>query len=254
MPQPSLSIVIPTLNAAAQLPGCLATLREAGRQWPDRLELLVVDGGSDDGTKALAAAAGAALLDSAPGRGVQLARGAREARGKWLLFLHADSRLEAGWSGAVAAWMAQARPRDQAAYFTLRFDSRAPAARRLERLVRWRNDRFQLPYGDQGLLITRRLYRRVGGYGAEPLMEDVALVRRLRRAPPQPNPRAIPQQDASSGRVLVRLPVAVTTSAARYEREGWLWRALRNLTLLLLYFLGLPPRRLVGFYAARNKG
>ena len=222
-----LSVVIPTLNAAAALPACLAAL--AGEPVA---ELLVADGGSGDGTERLAAAAGARVVQVRPGRGPQQAAGAAAARGTWLLFLHADTRLAEGWRSAVAAYMAEPGNGGRAAHFSFALDDQSQSARRLERLVAWRCRRFALPYGDQGLLLSRALYDKVGGYRSLPLMEDVDLVRRI------------------GGRRLDPLPIAAITSAGRYRREGYVPRSLRNLCCLTLYFLGLPPRLLARLYGA----
>lgn len=224
---PRLSVVVPTLDAAAELPATLAALRAES---PAGLEILVVDGGSADETAALAEAAGCRLLRTPPGRGPQLAAGAAAAAGEWLLFLHADSRLQPGWAAAVEAFLQDPGNTEKAAYFRLRFDSEAAGARRVERLANWRARRLGLPYGDQGLLLSRALYQRLGGHPPWPLMEDVALVRRLGR------------------RRLVALPVPLLTSAARYRRDGWWRRPLRNLARLTLYFLGVPPERLARRY------
>lgn len=212
-----LSVVVPTLNAAATLPACLAALGEAD-------EILVVDGGSADGTARIAEAAGARLIHSPKGRGLQLGAGAEAARGDWLLFLHDDTILGADWRGAVAAHVARA-PRE-AACFRFRLDDPAWQARLIERGVAAR----RFPYGDQGLLISRALYEAVGGYRPLPLMEDVDLVRRLGR------------------RRLALLDADAITSAARWRREGWARRSARNAGLLLLYRLGVSPQRLAMLY------
>jgi rSAM/selenodomain-associated transferase 2 len=225
LPAPRLSVVIPTLNAAAALPGCLAALRPArARGLVD--QVLVADGGSTDATREIARESAAILVDSAPGRGTQLAAGARMAAGDWLLFLHADTRLAPGWAEAMLAHTADPAGADRAAAFRLAFDEVSPRAERLAALANWRSRRLGLPYGDQGLLIARALYDAVGGYADLPLMEDVDLARRLGR------------------RRLSLLPVAAVTSASRYRREGWRRRPLRNLTLLALWRLGVPPARL----------
>lgn len=224
-----LSVVIPTLNAAAALPGCLAALAEARRRGLVT-QVLVVDGGSRDATVTLAAAQGAGVLSAPPGRGGQLAAGAAVADGDWLLFLHADTRLAPGWDAAVAAFMTDPAAGTCAGVFRLAFDEESRAAARTAALANWRTRRLGLPYGDQGLLIPRALYQAVGGFGDMPLMEDVALARRLGRA-----------------RLCV-LPATAVTSAARYRRDGWWARSLRNLTILSLYLLGLPPRTLKRLY------
>ena len=218
----ALSVVIPTLNAAATLPATIAALARLPG------EVVVVDGGSGDGTAEVAARLGALVVRAARGRGSQLAAGVAAARGDWLLLLHADTVLAPGWAAAAYPFMAS-NPRS-AAYFRFALDAEEPAARILERRVAWRCRRFGLPYGDQGLLIARALRAEVGGIAALPLMEDVDLVRRIGRDR------------------LVALDVAAVTSAARYRRDGWHARSLRNLVCLGLYFLGVPPRLIARIY------
>ncbi|MGO8915192.1 MAG: TIGR04283 family arsenosugar biosynthesis glycosyltransferase [Stellaceae bacterium] len=226
---PPLSIVIPALDAAGTLRAALASLEE-GRDAGLVREVLVVDGGSGDATVALARDGGARVLVAPRGRGLQLAVGAASATGAWLLFLHADTRLARGWSGPVGDFLAQSADRRQAAYFRLRLDDAAPAARRLEAAVRWRCRALALPYGDQGLLLPAALYRALGGFRELPLMEDVDLARRLGRDR------------------LVPLAADAVTSAERYRRDGYIARPLRNLGCLALYFLGVPPRLLQRLY------
>ncbi len=216
-----LSVIIPTLDAAATLPACLDRLAGAD-------ELVVVDGGSKDGTSALAAARGARVIETARGRGGQLAAGAEAARGAWLLFLHADTLLGPEWLAAAQAHMDQ-RP-GQAAFFSFRLDDAAWQARLIELGVGLRVGALALPYGDQGLLVSRRLYEAVGGFRSLPLMEDVDLVRRLGR-------RRIRQID-----------VAAVTSAERWRRDGWWRRSARNLSCLALYTLGASPERIARHY------
>jgi len=221
-----LSAVIPTWNAAGTLPATLATLRGATIV----REVIVADGGSSDETAADARAAGAEVIAAPRGRGSQLAAGAAAAAGDWLLFLHADCRLEPGWEDAVGAFLAAPKAQSRAGYFDLALDDEAPAARRLERIVAWRCRALALPYGDQGLLIARTLYDAVGGFRPLPLMEDVDLVRRLGR------------------RRLARIGARCLASARRYRRDGYLRRPLRNLLCLSLYLAGVPAQRLVRLY------
>lgn len=217
-----LSIVIPTLNAAAELPATLAALRagEGGMA----VEIVVSDGGSRDATAEIARAAGASVVCGAAGRGGQLARGAAACRGSWVLFLHADTHLPADWGRVVFGHIERG---GGPAAFRLRFRAHgaAPAI-----VARWANIRsgLGLPYGDQGLLLDMERYRACGGFADIPLMEDVDIVRRL-------------------GRVTL-LPVHVRTSAARYETEGWLRRSFRNGWIMLRYRLGASPQSLVAGY------
>lgn len=221
-----LSVVIPSLDAANTLPGVLRALAEGGGE----VEVVVVDGGSADATPQLAAASGATAVTAPRGRGGQLAAGARRASAPWLLFLHADTVPAPGWWRETRAFMADPANAGRAAAFRFALDDGSAAARRLEALVAWRSRRLGLPYGDQGLLLSRRLYESVGGYRPLPLMEDVDLIRRIGR-----------------NRV-VMLETPAVTSATRYRRDGWLWRPLRNLGCLALYFAGVPPHLIARLY------
>jgi len=218
----AVSAVICALDASGPLPRALAAL--AG----GLAEVIVVDGGSTDDTRAVAAAHGARVLAGPRGRGVQLRAGVAAACGPWLLLLHADTVLGRDWSRAVAAHVAG--PAERAGYFRFALDADGPHARRLERMVAWRCRRLGLPYGDQGLLIHRDLLEQVGGVPALPLMEDVALVRRI------------------GARRLRALDADAVTSAARWERERWRRRSARNVLCLTAYLLGVPPRVLVRLY------
>ena len=221
------SVIVPALDAAATLAAALAALDE-GKSLIG--EIVVADGGSRDATREVARAGGAKFVAAPRGRGPQLAGGAAAARGAWLLFLHADTRLGPGWAGAAARFIAEARNRERAGYFRFRLDDRAAAARWLERAVAWRCRALGLAYGDQGLLLSRALYDRVGGFRALPLMEDVDLVRRIGKAR------------------LVPLAADALTSAARYRRGGYLLRSARNLCCLALWRMGVPPRLIARLY------
>lgn len=222
-----LSIIVPTLNAERTLGVTLDSLA-SGTQLI--CEVVVVDGGSSDATGDLARASGARVLTAARGRGSQLAAGAAATTGAWLMFLHADTVLDPAWPARVAAFINEPVSRERAAVFRFAIDDAAAAARRLERFVAWRGAALGLPYGDQGLLISRQLYDRVGGFAAIPIMEDVELIRRIGRTR------------------LVTLDCPAITSAARYRRTGYVARSARNLICLGLYFGGVPPRLIVRLY------
>ncbi|WP_185802895.1 TIGR04283 family arsenosugar biosynthesis glycosyltransferase [Pontivivens nitratireducens] len=224
MPAP-ISIIIPTLDSAAVLGPCLASLSDGVFEGLIA-ELILADGGSTDDIEAVADAAGARLISAPKGRGSQLAAGCAAARGEWLLVLHSDTTLSREWTGAVRDHMNDRA--DRAGWFRLRFDSSTPQARIVAGWANLRARWFGLPYGDQGLLIPAHLYRTNGGYPDIPLMEDVALVRRLPLSP---------------------LDATATTSAERYRRQGWLRRGWRNLGTLALYFAGVSPHRLAERYA-----
>jgi rSAM/selenodomain-associated transferase 2 len=227
-----ISVIIPTLNAERTLVHTLAALVPAVVDGVVQ-EAILVDGGSTDETRAIAEAAGTHLVEARPGRGSQLDAGAREARGDWLLFLHADTVLEPGWAEEAQNFMERVESgrRGQAAAsfcFALDDDGLMPCL--IESLVGLRCHFLALPYGDQGLLISRNLYNRLGGFRPLPLMEDVDLVRRLKR------------------RELVMLKSRAVTSGERYRREGYLARSLRNFGCVLLYYLHVPPRVLARLY------
>lgn len=221
--RPRLSVVIPALNAADGLPATLAALDPTD-------ELIVVDGGSRDGTVVLAGELGARVVETAPGRGGQLAAGASAATAHWLLFLHADTVLSAGWRDIVDGYLSRPDGAGRAACFRFALDDDSAQARRLERWVAWRVATLALPYGDQGLLIHRALYDRMGGYRPLPLMEDVDLIRRLGR------------------RRLTVLDVSAVTSARRWRQDGWLRRSARNLLCLALFYLGVSPGWIARLY------
>jgi len=226
MPAP-LSIIIPSLNAAADLPLCLESLLPGLEAGLIR-EVIVADAGSSDATRAIAGSSGATVIDCAAGRGKQLRAGADAARGEWLLFLHADTALSRDWAERTAVHMGT-RP-GMAAAFTLKYRSDAGAARWLETRANRRARWFGLPYGDQGLLITRALYNEIGGYADIPLMEDVRIVRAIGKAR------------------LVILAAEARTSAAKYERDGWRRRAWKNAWLVTRYLMGAPPEELAKVY------
>ena len=221
------SIIIPTLNAEADLPATLASLME-GLQAGVIRDVVVSDGGSCDQTVSMAEAAGAHVVTGVPGRGGQLRRGVAASTGAWRLVVHADTQLDAGWSNIVQ----EAMSKQLAGYGRLRFRAKgfAPAA-----VAIWANVRsriFGLPYGDQGLLIPRALYDNVGGYPDIPLMEDVALARALK------------------GR-LRSLWFTARTGPERYQQCGWARRGARNLLTLIRYLLGADPEVLAKAYRRR---
>lgn len=192
-------------------------------------EVLLVDGGSEDQTRRLAEATGAAVLTSPEkGRAAQLHHGAEKARGDWFLFLHADTALSRDWAERVKAHMAERS--HQAAAFTLTYRSDAHMAKVVARRANWRARMFGLPYGDQGLLISRTLYSEIGGYPPVPFLEDVELVRTVGK------------------KRLSILSAEARTSAAKYERDGWRQRSWRNAFLVLRYFLGASPEKLSKSY------
>ncbi len=220
-----ISVIVPTLNAADALPPCLGALIEGLSHGLIR-ELIVTDGGSSDATTLIATEAGAEVLTGPPSRGGQLRRGCAAAAGDWLLIVHADTVLAPGWAQVVADHIA--REPSGPAWFRLAFDDTGAMAGFVAGWANLRARLFGLPYGDQGLLVSRADYESAGGYPDQSLMEDVALARALGR--------------------MTGLPVVARTSAARYRRDGWLRRGARNLWTLLRYFAGTDPDDLAARY------
>ncbi|MGF1548954.1 MAG: TIGR04283 family arsenosugar biosynthesis glycosyltransferase [Sphingomonadaceae bacterium] len=216
-----ISAIVPALDEAAHIEACLGSLAPAG-------EIIVADGGSRDGTREMARTAGARLIDGSPGRGLQLARGAQAAQGDWLLFVHADTVLGADWPREAERHIA--RHPGKAGFFGFRLDDPSRTARIMEWGNRQRVRLFGLPYGDQGLLVRRALYEKIGGFRPLPLMEDVDIVRRIGR------------------RRLRRLDADAITSAERWRRDGWWRRWAGNQLCMALYVLGVPPDRIARIY------
>lgn len=223
-----LSVVVPVLNEARHLPFLLADLQ----RWPDALQIVVVDGGSTDKTIEVAHQGGAQVVQSpVQGRGQQLQRGLQLSQHSWLMVLHADSRLSQHWVDHVQRVLSMARGRQQAWAFDFRVDQRRPMLKLLEWCVALRSRWGQMPYGDQGLLIHRSLYERVGGYRSLALMEDVDLIQRL-------------QQISRIG----ALGCALTTSARRWNHRGVLNQAWNNAQLRRRWKNGEDAEQLIRIY------
>ncbi len=221
-----LSIVIPTYNSSESLEATIQALVTP----PYVREVIVVDGGSHDGTQDIAQQQADRLVTAEKGRGSQLRAGAQAAKGDWLLFLHADTVLEQNWGREVSNFIAANGAQDRAAYFTFALDDESDEARRLEKIVCLRCRLLGLPYGDQGLLIRRAHYEKIGGFRDIPLMEDVDIVRRIGK------------------KHLHGLATRALTSAQKYRKLGYGRRMARNVFCLSLYFLGISPQRILKFY------
>ena len=224
-----LSVVIPTLDEASRLPLLLADLQ----RWPGELEVIVSDGGSRDHTRAVAQLAGATVLDSpTAGRGPQLRWGVGHSSHAWVLVLHADSRLPDTWHHKVGAILNRPEAHLSAWFFNFNVDAEGrPMLWLLERMVNLRSHWLQRPYGDQGLLLHRQLYMRVGGYRPLALMEDLDMVERLSQVAP-----------------LRSLHCSLKTSAARWQQRSVLRQAWRNARLRWLWRQGRSTQQLSRMY------
>jgi rSAM/selenodomain-associated transferase 2 len=223
------ALVIPTLNEADTIANLLAAPTTQGFD-----ELIVVDGGSTDATCALVAARpGVRLIHSGTGRGTQLDSGLRAASAEFVVFLHADSVLPAGARDALSAALADREVIGGA--FRLRFDDSRPWLRFYSWWTRF--DSAVTTFGDQAIFCRRQALVDAGGLPHWPFLEDVELRRRLRAA----------------GR-FVKLPLAVTTSARRFHRQGVVCQQLLNTLIVIAFWLGVSPARLAGLYRPRRIG
>jgi len=225
-----ISVIIPVLDAQNELATTFGALVPATIEGLVR-EVIVVDGGSSDHSLRIADEMGAKVITGPKGRGRQLALGGRKADGPWLLFLHADTVLEPGWSMDAEQFM-QNFPQGQegAAAFRFALNDKGIAPRMVEFMVGLRSHILKLPYGDQGLLIHKDFYDEIGGYSEVPLMEDVAIIR------------------AIGAKRLHILASKARTSAVRYRNDGYIRRISRNLFCLGQYFAGVAPAKIARTY------
>ena len=227
--QTRLSIIIPTLNEANIIEKTIRRLPKS-----DEVEILVVDGGSSDGTAEMAQEFGARVLRTAPSKAEQMNAGAAGAKGEVLLFLHADTHLPAQFEKKVLTTIY--RKGVSAGAFTLGIDSEDWGLRFIERVANWRARFFKLPYGDQALFVSRQLFLEIGGFADFPIMEDFELVRRLKKR----------------GQITI-LPDSVKTSPRRWRNFGVFKTWFINQIIVGAYFIGIPPQRLA-FWYHREKG
>ncbi len=230
-----LSVIIPTLNEAAQLPDTLTRVRAVLHPGD---EIIVADGGSTDGTREVASDYGAEVVCSARGRGTQLNAGAAAATGDILLFLHADTHLPPDAADLIRRTLSD--PAALGGSFTLRFDAPGLLPRLFAAVYNARSRRSRLFYGDSALFARRVVFDAVGGYGEAVLMEDYALCLALRAEAKRLRP------DLPLSQTLPLLPAPVITSARRFHgKRGLAWRMVGVWTLLhLLYALGARPEAL----------
>jgi rSAM/selenodomain-associated transferase 2 len=223
------SIIIPTVNERQPLEELVARVRlTAGR---GDIEVIVADGGSTDGTGEVARRVCDKLVEvPVRGRAVQMHQGALAATGELILFLHADTRLPASWLEALLdAWAK--KPRPGATAYRLGFDSLKPVYRLIAGMGHWRSSKTGVPHGDQAIACRREDYFEVGGFPPVAIMEEYFLIPKLRRLGP-----------------VVVMEEAVKTSVRRYERNGPIFNALRNVAIMVLFKAGVPPAKLKELY------
>jgi rSAM/selenodomain-associated transferase 2 len=224
-----ISIIIPVLNEEKNLGMAIASTRTT-----PSTEVIVVDGGSTDGTAALAAALGVTVLSTSAGRAHQMNIGAEAATGDILLFLHADTRLPVGFNDLVCKTLFS-EDDIVAGAFSLKIDSTLRSLRWIERGVNWRSRFLQMPYGDQAIFLKADTFHKVGGFPEQPIMEDFELVRRLQQL----------------GKIAI-VSAPVVTSARRWLKRGVFRTTLINQLVILGYLLGVNRERLGQLYRHRK--
>lgn len=219
---PKISIIIPVLNEAYHLAKTLAVLSEA-----TNVELIVVDGGSQDETIAVAQTADAKVISSIPGRAVQMNLGAVIASGDILLFLHADTRLPLKFDTIIRETLAHSI----AGAFELKIDLPSVGVRLVEWGTNLRSRYLQLPYGDQAIFLKKSVFEAVSGFSELPIMEDFEFVQRLKQ----------------HGNIKI-VPASVLTSGRRWQTLGVVRTTLINQFIIAAYLLGVSPDRLKQWY------
>ena len=224
-----ISIIIPVLNEAAIIQPTLQRLQDHRD-----LEIIVVDGGSNDNTVNMVREMGLKIIAVSGGRSAQMNAGANIAQGNVLLFLHVDTQLPPNFIGIVRQTLKQ--PQVVAGAFELAIEGKERSLRWIEVLVKMRSRLFSLPYGDQAIFITKQVFKDVGGFADLPIMEDFELIQRLKR----------------QGKIAIA-PVAVVTSGRRWQKLGVWKTTLINQLVIAGYYLGISPVKLSNFYRSQGK-
>lgn len=219
-----ISIIIPTLNEAENIKEAIATT-----QPNTNIEVIVIDGGSQDDTVAIAQSLGVKVISSSPGRAAQMNTGAVAATEEILLFLHADTCLPTGFDDMVRTALQQSGT--VAGAFKLRIDASLFSLRWVEWGINVRSHFYQMPYGDQAIFLTKAVFQQIGGFPELPIMEDFELMRRLKRI----------------GRIVI-IPTPVVTSARRWLQKGVFKTTLLNQIVIIAYLLGVSPERIRRWY------
>lgn len=216
-----ISIIIPVLNEAINIEQAVASTQPS-----TNVEVIVVDGGSNDHTVEIAESLGVKVISAPRGRAAQMNVGALAASGEILLFLHADSRLSVEFDIMVRTALQQ--PGVMAGAFALRIDGQIWSLRLVEWGVNWRSHFLQMPYGDQGIFLKKEIFYRIGKFPELVLMEDFELIRRLRRA----------------GKITI-ISASILTSARRWLKNGVFKTTLTHQLIIVAYLLGISPKRIM---------
>ncbi len=226
----SISVIIPVFHEEAIVNDAIGRLAAQAAQTPEgTVEIIVVDG-SPGGETVSAIRGGAHGIVSAKGRAAQMNAGAAAAHGDVLLFLHVDTALPAGGLEKVASVMADGQ--FAAGAFDLGISDSRCVFRVIEQISSMRSRLTRVPYGDQAIFIARDYFTDIGAYGDMPIMEDVDLMRRVKKR---------------GGKICI-IDKKVQTSARRWQKEGIAGCTLRNWTIMVLYLAGVHPEKLVKWY------
>ena len=219
-----ISIIIPVLNEAENIRQAIACTQPS-----INIEVIVVDGSSQDDTYKIASDLNVKIISSIPGRAAQMNKGAMLANGEILLFLHADTRLPPGFDVMIRTVLQKTGT--VAGAFALRIDAEVASLRLVEWGVNMRSRFWQMPYGDQAIFLTKDVFNKIGNFPELPFMEDFEIMRRLKRI----------------GRITI-ISVPVITSARRWLQKG-IWKTtLINQIVIIAYLLRVPPQRILCWY------
>ena len=222
---PSLSIIIPTYNESKNLPALLSDLSEVYHY----SEILIIDSLSVDKTEDISLIYGTRFYKvNMKNRGLQINNGVKEAKADWLLFIHADSRLKTNWSKSIHKLLKQ--DPNFIYYFQFKVDNKSLTFRFLELFVKLRCLIFKSPYGDQGLLISKKNFLNYGGYKNIPLMEDYDFIRRINK------------------KYLKSLTANIYTSSRRWEKVNFVSQSIKNWKLRKLWLKGVPINEIYNKY------